>query len=46
MYNFIIAIVTAATCFGYVKQPSSGCVYQKCEIAGYIPVALHGVIQG
>ena len=27
--TFIVAIVRAATCFGYVKYPSAGCSYQK-----------------
>jgi len=31
MHNFIVAIVKATTCSGYVKQPSSGCKYQKCK---------------
>jgi len=46
MHNFIIAIVRAATCFGYVKQPSSGCEYHKCEKACYISVALQIFVQG
>ena len=42
--TFIVAIVIAATCFGYVKYPSSGCIYQKCKNKeNYRPAALHTV---
>ena len=30
--TFIVAAVTAAACFVYVKQPFSGRVYQKCKM--------------
>ena len=45
MYNYIVAIFMAASCFGYVKKPSSGCVCQKCTKENFISVALHIAIR-
>jgi len=44
MHNFILPIVKAATHFGNVKQPLSGCEYRKCKKGNYIPIALHKII--
>jgi len=42
--NFTVEPVAAATYFGYVKYPSSGCNYQKCKKDNYVLVALHIII--